>query len=108
MTPFVQAAAEDDILRQTERYAEQGLPKIALRFHAAVMAAIDGLAAMPEAGPPKLAANPALEGLRHWPVKGFHEYWVYYLARPEALTVVRVLHSKRDIDGILGIAKGTA
>ena len=30
-----------------------------------------------------------------------------YLARPEALTVVRVLHSKRDIDGILGIARGT-
>ena len=28
-----------------------------------------------------------------------------YLARPEALTVVRVLHRKRDIDGILGIVR---
>lgn len=50
----------------------------------------------------------AIDGLRRWPVKGFDEYWVYYLVRPEALTVIRVLHSKRDNDGILATARGTA
>ena len=64
------------------------MPSRAYRFHTAVMAAIDGL--------------------RRWPVKGFDEYWVYYLVRPEALTVIRVLHSKRDIDGLLATARGTA
>ena len=73
-----------------------------------VQAAIDGLATMPEAGPPRPIVNPALDELRRWPVKGFNEYWVYYLARPEAPTVLRVLHSKRDIDAIMATARGTA
>jgi hypothetical protein len=34
-------------------------------------------------------------------VKGFDEFWVYYLVRAELLTVVRVLHSKQDIGTIL-------
>jgi hypothetical protein len=40
--PFVHAAAQDDILRQTERYAEQSLPNIARRFHFVVMATNTG------------------------------------------------------------------
>jgi toxin ParE1/3/4 len=101
VTLFIQEAAEADILRQVERYAEQGLPHIARRFHAAILAAIDALVAMPNAGPPMHTANPALTGLRAWPVKGFDAFWIYYLARPERLIVVRVLHSKRDIGTIL-------
>jgi plasmid stabilization system protein ParE len=98
---FIQAAAEDDILRQVEWYAGKGLPHIAQRFHAAVLDAVDALLATPEAGPPRASSNPRLAGLRTWPVKGFDEFWVYYLVRPEMLTVVRVLHSKRDIGHIL-------
>ena len=80
---------------------EQGLPDIARRFHAAVLDAIDGLLAMPEAGPPKHTSNPRLTGLRSWHVKGFDEFRVYYLAHPEPITVVRILRGKRDIGGIL-------
>lgn len=36
-----------------------------------------------------------------WPVKDFDEFRVYYLARPELLTIVRVLHGKREIGMIL-------
>jgi plasmid stabilization system protein ParE len=98
---FIQEAAEQDILRQVEWYAEKGLADIARHFHAAALDAIDALQAMPDAGPPKPTNNPRLAGLRAWPVKGFDEFWVYYLTRPELLTVVRVLHSKRDIGTIL-------
>lgn len=56
---------------------------------------------MPGAGPPRLTSNPHLSGLRSWLVKGFDEFHVYYLVRPELLIVVRVLHGKRDIDAIL-------
>ena len=101
MNLFIQEAAERDILRQVEWYAEKGLPAIAQRFHAATLDAIDALVATPGAGPPRLTSNPLLSGLRSWPVKSFDEFRVYYLLRSELLIVVRVLHGKRDIDGIL-------
>ena len=31
----------------------------------------------------------------------FDAFWIYYLARPDLLTIVRVLHSKRDGGAIL-------
>lgn len=102
MNLFIQEAAEKDIVRQVEWYAEQGVPHIGRRFHDAVLDAIDALLAMPEAGPPKPTGNPQLAGLRSWHIKGFDELWIYYLVRPPLLTIVRVLHSKRDIARILG------
>ena len=101
MTPTLSAAAEADILRQIERYAEQGLPPIAHRFQTAVLASMDALSRMPTSGPPVPTANPRLAGLRRWPVKGFAEFWVYYLGSPDAAIVVRILHSKRDVGTIL-------
>jgi len=98
---FIQASAEEDILRQVAWYAEQGLPHIARRFQTAVMASIDALLAMPEAGPPRPTGNARLAGLRAWSVKGFGEFWIYYLVHPERLIVVRVLHSKREIGRLL-------
>jgi plasmid stabilization system protein ParE len=85
---FVQEAAEQDLLRQVEWYAEQD---------AAVLDAIDTLRGMPEAGSPKRTGNP----LRSWHVNGCDEFRVYYLAHPELMTVVRILHSKRDTGAIL-------
>lgn len=102
MKLFVQRAAEQDILRQVEWYAAMGLPHIARRFHAAVFDAIDALQAMPGAGPPKFFDNPLLAGLRSWSVKGFDDFRVYYLAHAETLTIVRVLHGKRDLGTIFG------
>jgi toxin ParE1/3/4 len=61
-----------------EWYARKGLPYIAQRFHAAVLDA-DALLATPEAGPPRASSNPPLARLRTWPVKGFDEFWIYYL-----------------------------
>ncbi len=101
MKLFIQEAAEQDILSQIEWYAANGVPHIASRFSAAAVEAIGGLMHMPNAGTPRASANQQLAGLRTWPVKGFDEHRVYYLATPELLTVVRVLHSKRNVDAIL-------
>ena len=101
MNLFIQGSAEQDILRQVEWYADKGLADVARRFYAAALDAIDALQAMPEAGPPRPTNNPRLAGLRSWPVKGFDAFWIYYLARPDLLTIVRVLHSKRDGGAIL-------
>lgn len=56
---------------------------------------------MPNAGTPRPSGNPILAGLRSWPIRGFGEHNVYYLVQPERLTIVRVLHDKRDIGSIL-------
>jgi plasmid stabilization system protein ParE len=98
---FVQEAAERDILSQIEWYASLGLSDIARRFQTSVWAAIDSLLNMPNAGAPKPSRNPTLAGLRSWPVRGFGEHNIYYLAQPGRLTIVRVLHDKRDIGSIL-------
>jgi plasmid stabilization system protein ParE len=88
-------------LSQVEWYAQRGLLPIARRFHTAALDAIDSLLAMPDAGPPRATSNPRLAGMCMWPVKGFDEFWVYYVARGDAVTVVPVLHSKRDAGTIL-------
>ena len=88
-------------MRQVEWYAGQGLPDIGRRFHRATLEAIDALLAMPEAGAPRPTDNPSLAGLRSWSVKGFDEFRVYYQMQAELLTIVRVLHGKRDTAAIL-------
>jgi toxin ParE1/3/4 len=101
MKLFVQEAAEQDVLLQVAWYARKDLPRIALRFSAAVVAAFEALSARPRAGRPRKTDNPALAGLRTWPVKGFPEARVYYLLQTDLLVIVRVLHSKRNTDAIL-------
>jgi toxin ParE1/3/4 len=99
--PFVQASARADILRQYRYYLDQNLPDVAERFLLAVKHAIDATIATPDAGAPKHLDNPHLAGLRTWPIQGFDELRVYYLVRDDFLTVVRVLHGRRDIGSIL-------
>jgi plasmid stabilization system protein ParE len=73
------------------------LPPIARRFHGAVMASLDALIARPDAGSRRAIGDALPDGPRASPVKGFDGVWIYYLAEPERLTVLRVLHDKRDI-----------
>jgi toxin ParE1/3/4 len=56
---------------------------------------------MPQVGAPKLLRNPALEGLRSWPVQGFEDIRIYYLIQGGTLKVARILHAKCDINRIL-------
>ncbi len=97
----IQAAAEADILQQIEHYAELGLLDVAIRFRAAVLTAIDAVIARPLAGSPRLLRNPRLAGLRRWPVRGFRAFWIFYLAEPEQITILRVLHDRRDTGAIM-------
>lgn len=53
---------------------------------------------MPAAGAPRPIDNPLLAGLRTWPVTGFDAFRVYYLAQPDRVAVIRILH---DLEAIL-------
>jgi toxin ParE1/3/4 len=99
---FIRTGARDDIVRQFRWYlVEQGTPDAAFRFVDAVEESVRQLLLMPDMGMPREIGNPALAGLRAWPVKGFEEVLIFYLVKGDTLRVVRVLHGRRDIDRIL-------
>jgi toxin ParE1/3/4 len=98
---FLLPSADDDIVRQFEWYVAQDLPDIARRFRHSVQLSIESVLLRPKAGAPNDARNPALIGLRAWPVNGFDEFRIYYLLREDIVMIVRVLHDKRDTAAIL-------
>jgi plasmid stabilization system protein ParE len=91
MNLSIRAVAEQDIIGQVGCFVQQGTTPMARRFYAGVLDSIDAMLVMPEAGAPLMACHPALGGVRTWPVRGFDAFSVFYLVRPEALMVVRVL-----------------
>lgn len=102
MTFFIRSHARADILRQYEYYLiEKDAEAAAVRFVAAVQAAVKQVCNQPGIGTPKALANRRLAGLRSWPVKGFPEMRIYYIAGVDAVRVIRVLHGRRDIDPLL-------
>ncbi len=102
MKPIILPAARDDILRQF-RYSlvQQDKPEVAERFLSAVRRTMEGIIRMPQGGAPKRLSRESLRGLRSWPLKGFEDVRVYYLAHEGGVRLVRVLHGKRDINNIL-------
>jgi toxin ParE1/3/4 len=73
----------------------------AQRFLKAAETAFDSLSQMPEMGSPREVRNPALVGLRSWPVPGFRNYLIFYLPIEDGIEVIRVLHGARDIPRLL-------
>jgi plasmid stabilization system protein ParE len=80
---------------------DQDVPHVAERFLDAVEKTISKLTTRPSIGAPKKFRDPRLYGLRTWPVTGFEAVRIYYLLSADVLTVVRILHGKRDLDRLL-------
>jgi len=98
----IRPRARDDIIRQFRWYlVEQDTSEAAFRFVDAVEESVKQLVKMPHMGTPREIRNPALQGLRVWPIRGFDEFLIFYLVQGETLRVIRVLHGKRDIGRIL-------
>jgi toxin ParE1/3/4 len=47
--------------------------------------------------------DPRLAGPRKWRINGFEKFLIFYLPRPDRVSIVRVLHAAQDWWGILGI-----
>jgi len=99
---LIRPRAQDDILRQFRWYlVEQDAPDAAFRFVEAVEASVEQLVRMPNMGAPRKLRNPALKGLRIWPVKDFDDFLIFYVVAGDTVRVIRILHGKRDVDRIL-------
>lgn len=69
----------------------------AARFVDCVEASFRLISEAPEIGSLCDFDDPRLEGLRVWRVQRFHNYLIDYRVHRDAVQVVRVLHSTRDI-----------
>ncbi len=101
MNVIIQPSARADVMSQFRWYLEQGIPDVAERFLIAFNQAVESIIAFPHAGAPRCLQNKYLAGLRLWPVNGFKELNIYYIAQDKNLIIVRVLHDKRDALAVL-------
>ena len=100
MRVVITPAARDDILGHFSYYTfDQQVPDIGARFLDAVESATDRVSQNTAIGAPQPFA--ALADLRAWPIPGFEEIRLYYYLAADVLTIVRVLHDKRDVRRIL-------
>ena len=101
MKLVVKPAARRDILAQFSYLLENAGEAVADRFIVSVERSFGRLAEQPNSGAPRHFTNPALEGLRAWPIDGFEDIRAYYLTGNSQIIVLRVLHGKRDLPSIL-------
>jgi toxin ParE1/3/4 len=99
--PFVQRLAEADLAEQAGFIAGDSIDA-ALRFLEAAEAAFARLASFPEIGRRRKFHHPDLAGVRSWPVPGFEKHLIFYRPAERGVEILRVLHSARDLDRILG------
>ena len=93
--------AKQDVIELADYIAHDSL-EAAERFIDAAEAAFGFLAAMPDVGSRRELRDPELSGLRMWPIRGFEKHLIFYRQIPDGLEIVRVLHSARNIQAILG------
>ena len=74
-------------------------------FLAAVKEGYRLLALMPSAGSLRDYGNPALTGMRMWPVPRFRNYLIFYLVTQEQVKILRVLHGAQNLEAIFAPTK---
>ncbi len=82
-------------------YLAQDDPDIADRFLNAFEDTAERLSQMPYIGATYPSQNPAFFGLRRWAIKDFEKYLIFYLVFEDAVDIIRVLHTSRDLERIL-------
>jgi toxin ParE1/3/4 len=101
VTPTIHRRPEArlDLLQHFVYIGENNLDA-ARRFLTAAQSDCKSLARMPGMGAMRDFNNPAMAGLRSWPIKGFENFLIFYLPTPTGIDVVRVLHGAQDLNRI--------
>jgi plasmid stabilization system protein ParE len=69
---------------------------VGIRFYDAVQTTGEFLSEYPNVGTRRTAADPSLENLRSYGVRGFRKYLVFFIALADEVVVIRVRHGSRD------------
>ena len=100
-TAIMRRQAEAEIDEIAEYIAKDNV-SAAHRFYDRVQESITKLAEMPGMGGLRSVKNPALQGLRSWPITGFGNYLIFYLPLPNGgIEVLHVLQGARDFGWII-------
>ena len=100
---YQREAARRDLVEHFVYLAENASLDTAERFLAHAEASFDDLAGQPTMGAPLTLKRPELAGLRKWRVKDFDNFLIFYIPRPDGVSIVRVLYATRDWWGLLGM-----
>ena len=90
-------------MREPVYLVEHADIETAERFLANADGSFRDLALHPEIGAPLSFRDPKLAGMRKWRVKGFEKFLIFYLHRPDSVSIIRLLHAGQDGWGLLGI-----
>jgi toxin ParE1/3/4 len=96
-------AAQRDIVEYYVCLEEKAGEAVADRFLASLQGTCHQLAQDSGLGMPLALRAPALAGLRKWRVREFTNVLIFYLPRPEGVSIVRVLHAQQNWRDLLGI-----
>jgi toxin ParE1/3/4 len=97
---FVSPRADQDIDEQFAYIAQDDLAT-AVRFLEAASQTFDDLLALPFKGTVRHFTRAELADLRLWFVQGFEKHLIFYRVTSEAVIIVRVLHSSRNLERVL-------
>jgi toxin ParE1/3/4 len=97
----VRPLAKSDLDEQSLYIAKDSV-NIALRFLDAAEAAFDRLRSFPGVGTRRHFLHSELKDVRSWPIPGFEKHVIFYRASSDLVDVLRVMHTARDLDRILG------
>ncbi|MBU1722867.1 MAG: type II toxin-antitoxin system RelE/ParE family toxin [Gammaproteobacteria bacterium] len=75
-------------------------PAEATRFVMELRDTFELLAENPLIGATRQYRLPALRGIRMFPLKKYSAYLIFYLNSQDTLEIVRVLHGRRDLQGL--------
>ena len=100
---YQREAARRDLVEHFVYLAENASLDTAERFLAQAEASYDDVAGQPKMGAPLTLKSPELTGLRKWRVKDFDNFLIFYMPRPDGVSIVRVLYATRDWWGLFGI-----
>jgi toxin ParE1/3/4 len=100
MRLFKRAAALFDLDAHAEIVQKQGAA-LALRFLDAADETMKQLARGPMLAGLWESDDPALKGIRVWPIRGFKNHLIFYRVQKDRLEIVRVLHAAQDIEKAL-------
>lgn len=84
-------------------YATEAGKDVALRFISDLNEAFEHLADYPQSGSLRWSHELGIPELRSWPLDRF-PYVAFYVDRPSAIDVWRILHARRDIPASLASA----
>ena len=95
------ATARRDLLEQEVYFAEVQSNELRDRFRNNAAEAIKKISEFPGIGPEWRSSRSDLRGVRMWSIPQFPKLIIFYRKTDEVLEVIRILHTSRDIPGLL-------